>query len=123
MTRAASILAWISGFGFGVPAAIGIRYFAHHHEVWAFMGFPTYGHGPFLEWGLPTSIPLLVGFLVVCAAEIVVGFMLWTGKVGGSWTSLAILPVGLFFWIGFALPLGPVLGVARTTLVLIALNR
>jgi hypothetical protein len=42
--------------------------------------------------------------------------MLWTGKVGGLWMALAILPIEFFYWIGFALPFGPVLGVARTAL-------
>ena len=36
--------------------------------------------------------------------------------VGGI-LALALLPAEVTFWIGFALPLGPVLGVARTALV------
>ena len=118
MNRAAAILAWISGFGFGIPGVIGLVHFAQHHIVRTFVGLPTYGGGPFESWGLPTSIPLLIGFLTVCAAEVVVGFLLWTGRVEGVWISLAILPVEFFCWIGFALPFGPVLGVARTTVVL-----
>jgi hypothetical protein len=50
----------MSGLGFGIPAAIGLVYFAEHRTVWTFLGFPTYGGGPFENWSLPTSIPLLV---------------------------------------------------------------
>jgi hypothetical protein len=123
MTRVAAILAWISGLGFGLPALFGLRYFAQHHEVWTFMGFPTYGGGPFERWGVPTTVVLLTGFLAVCAAELLVGAMLWTPSVTGLWLALALFPFELAFWIGFALPFGLVFGAIRTVLVIIALVR
>lgn len=121
MPRVAAALAWFAGLGFGVPAVFGIRYFAQHDEVWTFLGFPTYGGGPFEGWGIHTSVPLLFGFVLVCAAELAVGLALWTGGVGGLWMALALLPVELFYWIGFALPIGLLFGVARTILVVLAL--
>lgn len=121
MTRAAAVLAWISGVGFRVPAVIGLRYFSRHHEVWTLMGFPTYGGGPFERWAIPTSVPLLVGFVVVCAAEVVAGSLLWAGPTAGLWMALILVPFELFYWIGFALPFGPVLGAIRTILVILAL--
>lgn len=122
MTRAAAILAWISGLGFGVPAVFGLRHFAYHHEVWTFMGFPTYGGGPFERWGIPTSASLLVGFVGVCLAEVVVGALLWTAQPVALWSALILLPFELVYWIGFALPIGPLLGGARTLLVIIVLT-
>ena len=99
----------------------GLRYFAQNHEVWTFMGFPTYGGGPFERWGIPTSVPLLAGFIAVCAAEVVVGVLLWPGLSIGLWLALALLPFELFYWIGFALPFGLILGAARTVLVIVVL--
>lgn len=121
MDLAAAVLAWISGLGFGIPGVIGLRYFAQHGEVWTFMGFPTYGGGPFENWGIPTSVLLTSGFIAVCAAEVVVGFLLWTGKTIGLWMALALLPFEFFYWIGFALPFGPIFGVIRTILVIVAI--
>jgi hypothetical protein len=86
------------------------------------MGFPAYGKGPFENIGLPTSTLLLAGFCVVCLAEIAVGVLLWTDMPLGLWLSLALLPLELAFWIGFALPFGPLLGVIRTVCVIIALR-
>lgn len=123
MTRAAAILAWISGLGFGIPGVIGLRYFAQHGQIWTFMGFPTYGGGPFESWGIPTSVALMSGFIAVCAAEVVVGFLLWTGKTSGLWAALVPLPFEVIYWIGFALPFGPILGLTRSALVIIALAR
>lgn len=121
MMKAAAVLVWTSGFGFGVPGVIGLRYFAQQGEVWAFMGFPTYGDGPFESWGIPTSVLLLSGFIAVCAAEVAIGFLLWGGGTSGLWLALAILPFELFFWIGFALPFGPIFAVVRSVLVIVAL--
>ncbi len=121
MTQAAAILAWFTGLGFGLPAVFGLRYFAQHDEVWTFMGFPTYGGGPFERWGISTSIPLLAGFILVCAAEIVVGAVLWSGQPIGLWLALALVPFELVYWIGFALPFGLILGAIRTVLVIVAL--
>jgi hypothetical protein len=121
MTQAAAILAWISGLGFGLPAVFGLRYFVQYHEVWTLMGFPTYGGGPFERWGITTSVPLLAGFIAVCATELVVGVLLWSDVSIGLWLAVALLPFELVFWIGFALPYGAILGAVRTVLVIVVL--
>jgi hypothetical protein len=59
--------------------------------------------------------------VAVCAAEVVVGVLLWREAPLAPWLALALFPVELVFWIGFALPFGPPVGAARTVLVIIAL--
>ena len=117
MTRAAAVCSLVLGLGFGLPGAYGTWYYARNDEVWTFLGFPTYGEGPFEAWGFPTSVALLLGFVGVCVAEVVVGGLLWRDAPTAHWLALSLLPVELVFWIGFALPFGPPLGVARTALV------
>lgn len=68
---------------------------------------------------MPTSVPLLVAFLLVSVAEFVVGWLLWQRQRAGTVLALALLPVEFAFWIGFALPVGPVAGLTRTALVLV----
>ena len=121
MTRAAAVCSLVLGLGFGLPGAYGAWFHARHGEVWTFLGFSTYGGGPFERWGLPTSTALLLGFVAVCAAEVVVGVLLWRDATTALWLALALLPVELLFWIGFALPFGPLLGLARTALVVAVL--
>lgn len=123
MTRTAGVLAVFLGLGFGVPGVIGARYFAEHHEVWQFLGFPTYGEGPFERAGIPTTVSLLVGFVIVCAAEVVVGVLLLADWHAALWLSLALLPFELAYWTGFALPFGFVLGLARVGLTVAVLVR
>ncbi|WP_112261684.1 hypothetical protein [Lentzea terrae] len=112
--KLAAGFAVLSGLGFGLPAAYGAVHFARHGEIWQFMGFPTYGNGPFEKIGLPTTVPLLAGFAAVCGAEVIAGGLLWRGRRSGKRLALALLPVEVAYWAGFALPLGPVLGAART---------
>lgn len=120
MRPAAGVLSLLLGLGFGIPCVLGIKHLAQTGEVWTFMGFPTYGHGPFERIGLRTSVPLLLLFLALCIAEIVLGLMLWAGTPWAPTLAYVLLPFEFTFWIGFALPFGPVLGVARTALLLIA---
>ena len=88
--------------------------------MWTFLGFPSTGSGPFEARGIPTSLPLLAAFNALCAAEVASGWLLWRRRKSGAVLSLAILPFQLVFWYGFALPYGPVLGVARTVFLLAA---
>ena len=117
MIKAAAVCSVVPGLGFGLPGAYGAWHYARHGEVWRFLGFPTYGDGPFVRWGVPTSAPLLLGFVTVCAAEVALGVLLWRDATAAPWLALALLPVELVFWMGFALPFGPLLGLARTVLV------
>ncbi|MGW1346672.1 hypothetical protein ACWCOV_36855 [Kribbella sp. NPDC002412] len=112
MWRTAAVLAWIPGLGFGLPCLYAIWHLAESGTVWTFLGFPTYGGGPFESLGLETSVQLLVAFLAVCVAEVVLGYLLWTRR--GAVLAFALLPIELAFWIGFALPLGPLTALLRT---------
>jgi hypothetical protein len=116
---AAAICSILLGLGFGIPAVAGAVHFARTGEVWMFLGFPTYGGGPFERIGLLTSVPLLSAFALVCLAEVAVGIMLLLDLPHAVTISHLLLPLELVFWIGFALPFGPPLGIARTILLLL----
>ena len=106
------------GLGFGLPCVFAVRHVARTGDVRTFMGFPTYSNGPFEPIGIPTSTPLLLGFRAVCLAEVALGCLIWSGAPGATVISLALLPAEFAFWIGFALPFGPPVGIARTIFVL-----
>ena len=120
MHVAAGILAIITGLGFGIPGVIGARHLARTGEVWIFLGFPTYS-GPFERWGIRTSVTLITLFVVVCALEVVLGALLIAGWRSALWLSLALLPIELLFWFGFALPFGLALGAVRGVATIVAL--
>jgi hypothetical protein len=115
--RTAAVSNWILGLGFGLPGAYGAWYLAARHDTWTFLGFPTYRGDIF---GIPTTVPLLLVYFLVCIAEVVIGWYLWRASKMGAIASLLLLPLELIFWIGFALPFGTALGLSRTALMLMA---
>lgn len=117
MRITAGCLSIFLGLGFGIPCLFAIGYFASTGDVWTFLGFPTYGGGPFERVGLTTSTPLLVAFLLVCIAELIAGVLVLTDAPHASLVSFTVLPIALVFWIGFALPIGPPLGIASAALL------
>jgi len=119
MMKIASLSAYFSGLGFGIPCVYGIINMLRGKGIAWVMGFPTYGNGPFEKIGVHTTIPLMVGFLLLCVTECLVGQMLWHSDKGGAILSLAIIPLELTFYIGFALPFGPPVLILRIVLVLL----
>ncbi|MGZ6258599.1 MAG: hypothetical protein ACXWQ6_08995 [Candidatus Limnocylindrales bacterium] len=120
MVTAAALCSVVLGVGFGLPGVFGTLHFARTGGVWTFMGFPAYGGGPFERIGLPTSVPLLIGFVLVCLAEVAVGVLLLLDVPQAATASYLLLPFESVFWIGFALRFGHPLGIARTILLLLA---
>ena len=116
---AAAVCSIVLGLGFGIPALAGTVHFARTGEVWTLFGFPTYGGGPFERISLTTSVPLLIAFTLVCAAEVGVGVLLLLDVPHASTFAHLLLPIELVFWVGFALPFGPPLGIARSVLLLL----
>jgi hypothetical protein len=96
--RAAAILLWINGVGFGVCCLPGIRNLLTGRAIPMILGFPAYGRGPFERVGIPTTVPLLAGFLLVCILEVVAGWLVWSGATAGAVLAIGLLPVGAIFW-------------------------
>jgi hypothetical protein len=120
MNRAAAVCSIALALGFGIPGILGAIHLSRTGEVWTFMGFPTYGGGPFERVGISSTVLLIAGFVVVCAAELVVGVLLWVEAPHAALLSLLLLPFEMVFWIGFALPFGPPVGIARVVLAFLA---
>ena len=118
MLRAAAVFCWINSVGFGVFTIPAMLRVAAGKDIPYVMGFPAYGRGPFEDHGIPSTVPLLAGFLLVCVLEGVAGWLLWGGHTGGAILALAVLPFGAVYWWGFALPIPPLFAIARTALII-----
>lgn len=115
--RAASVLFILDGIGFGVFVVPAIVRVIQHRPIPIVFGFPAYGGGPFERIGLKSTVPLLAAFLLVNVLEIIAGVLVWRGIRSGAILGFALIPFGAFFWWGFALPIPPVLALARSILV------
>lgn len=120
--RAAAGLLVFAGLGFGLPCVWAIRHLHATGKVWTFLGYPTYGGGPFEDHRVATTVPLLIAFCLVCGLHVVAGLRLWNARRDGAILALALVPAGALFWWGFALPVGPALAAVSTALILRAWN-
>jgi hypothetical protein len=119
LIRVAAFLHWFVAVGFGVFCFPAIRELLAGRDIPFVMGFPAYGRGPFERLGIPTSVPLLAAFLLVCILEAIAGVLLWGGHRSGAVLALALIPAGGVFWWGFALPIPPILAFVWTILILV----
>jgi hypothetical protein len=117
LIRVAAILHWVIAVGLGVFCFPAIRNLLLGRDIPIVMGFPAYGRGPFERVGIPTTVPLLAAFLLVCILEAVAGVLLWGGHRSGAVLALVLLPVGGVFWWGFALPIPPIFALIWTILI------
>jgi hypothetical protein len=117
--RIAAVVLWINAVGFGIPCLMAIRNLLAGQDIPFIMGFPAYGRGPFEQHGIQTTVWLVLAFLLICLLEAVAGWWLWRGHRAGAILSLALIPFGVVFWWGFALPFPPLFAIARTILIAI----
>jgi hypothetical protein len=117
--RIAAALVWISGVGLGIPCIMAIRNLASGRDLPLVFGFTAYGGGAFERHGLNTSIPILLGFLLLSLAELPAGWLLWEGYLIGGILSLGLLVPGAVYWWGFDLPYPPIVAGIRAILILL----
>ena len=119
--RTSAILTWVIAAGLGLPTVpVAVHVLRWRQLPWFFDLFPMYG-GPVDAWVGPTGYALLLLlFGVVALAGAAVGVLLWRRRPAGAIWSLALLPVEIAFWVGFALPIPPMLAAVRLTLTLFA---
>ena len=118
LLRVAAVLHWFIAIGFGVFCFPAIRNLLVGRDIPIVMGFPAYGRGPFERMGIPTTVPLLATFLLVCGLEAFAGYLLWGGYKTGAILALILLPLGAVFWWGFDLPIPPFFAAVWTILIL-----
>ncbi len=74
--RVAAILLWITAMGLGIFCVPAIGNLLTGRDIPYDIGFPAYGRGPFERVGIPTTVPLLAAFLLICILEGLAGWML-----------------------------------------------
>jgi hypothetical protein len=116
--RTAAVLTWIYAAAFGLPAIPISAYLVAEGHLPTFMGlFETYG-GP---WSARvesrTFVALLAAFLGVTILAALSAWWLWRGRRSGAVLNLALLPIEAIFWLGFAVPIPWLFGIARVVLL------
>ena len=76
--------------------------------------------GPFEAFGLGSLAAAGLVFTVVNALKLLAAYWLRHGRQDGAVLQLVLLGLSALFWYGFALPLGPVVGLPQLALLALA---
>lgn len=119
--RIAAVLTWVYAAGFGLPAIPVATFLLRHRRLPVFAGlFETYG-GPWYPRLQPrTFTVLLMAFLVLTLVAAWTAWLVWSGSKAGAVLALVLLPIEAVFWVGFALPLPWLIGMARVVFIVLA---
>ena len=120
--RSITVASWlflINGVFWGLfagPYAIYISQLGHLPVTPA--GFESMA-GPLTdEFGYRIVVWLLIPLGLLSWLEVVAGWWLRGNRKEGGWLAILLLPVSMFFWISFVMPIWLALGPARVLLVL-----
>jgi hypothetical protein len=125
MTNAhiAATLTWVYAAGFGLSTIPVAAFLLRHGRLPVFAGlFESYG-GPWSARLHPrVFVLLLMAFLVLTMMVAWAAWLVWNGSKVGAVITLVLLPVEAMFWVGFALPIPWLIGVARVVFLALAWN-
>lgn len=94
-------------------------YYAFTYEALPTVGGIRLMGGPVESLGLDTLIVAGIVFVFVSALKILAAYWLWNLRRDGAVLGLILLGLSTIFWYGFALPLGPLLGLAELVLLML----
>jgi hypothetical protein len=103
---------------YGLPSIpIGIFVLRERRLPWLWDLFPMMG-GPWWDsMSIPEFVASLGAFLAVNLVVAAGGILLWHGRRTGAVLALAPLPLEVLFWLGYALPIPPLIALLRIALV------
>lgn len=119
--RTAALVTWADAAMFGVPAAPVALFLAEEGRLPSLWGLFDMYAGP---WSSQVAdhrvIALLLAYSGLELTTVWSGWLLWERRKAGAVLNLGLLPVEAVFWIGFALPVPWLFGIARVALVFLA---
>ena len=113
-----SVLFYFDAFAWGV-GVVPTLYFAFTYKTLpTVVGIKLMG-GPFESLGIEVLMVAGIVFVFVSALKVLAAYWLWNSRRDGAVLGLVLLGLSTIFWYGFALPFGPVLGIAELVLVVL----
>ena len=114
-----SVIVFIDAFMWIIGVVPTLYYAFTQGHLPTFGGMKLLG-GPFEKLGLEALIVAGIGYIIVSALKILAAYWLWNSKMDGAVLELILLGLSVIFWYGFALPLGPLLGIIQVVLMALA---
>ena len=120
-SRTAALVTWAYAAMFGVPVVPVAIFLAEKGRLPSLWGLFDMYAGPWsFRFADDRVLALLLVYFGLVLAAVLSGWLLWEMRKAGAVLNLGLLPVEAVFWIGFALPLPWLFGIARVALVALA---
>lgn len=119
LTTVLSVVVYVDAFMWLVGMVPTLYYAFSQGRLPTFGGIRLIG-GPFEKLGLEALIVAGVGYIIVSGLKILAAYWLWSSRMDGAVLELILLGLSAIFWYGFALPLGPLLGIIQAVLLILA---
>ncbi|TDD23492.1 hypothetical protein E1218_17845 [Kribbella turkmenica] len=120
-SRLVASVTWVYAAMFGVPAVPVAIFLAEESRLPSLWGLFDMYAGP---WSSRLTDDRVIALLLVYSGLVLTavlsGWLLWRTRQSGAVLNLGLLPVEAVFWIGFALPVPWLFGIARVALVFMA---
>ena len=117
-SQMAAALTWAYAAMFGVPAVPVAIFLAEEGRLPSLWGLFDMYAGPWsARYADDRVIVLLLVYSGLVLAVASSGRLLWARRKAGAVLNLGLLPVEAVFWVGFALPVPWLFGIARVALV------
>jgi hypothetical protein len=114
----ASVLFYFDALAWGVGVVPTLYYAFTYRALPTVCGIRLMG-GPFESLGIDTLAVAGIVFVVVSAFKVLAAYWLWNCRRDGAVLGLVLTWPSAIFWYGFALPLGPLLGIAEVVLLIV----
>jgi len=119
LITALSIVVFFDAFAWLVGTVPTLYYALSLGHLPTFGGIRLMG-GPFEKLGIEALIVAGIGYIMVSALKILAAYWLWNTRMDGAVLEVILLGLSAIFWFGFALPLGPLLGIIQVVLLALA---
>jgi hypothetical protein len=113
-----SILFYFDAFAWAV-GVVPTLYYASAQKALPTVGGIRLIGGPFESLGIDAVIVAGIIFVFVSALKVLATYWLWNSRRDGAVLGLILIWPSAIFWYGFALSLGPLLGIAELILVML----
>ena len=112
----ASVLYYFDALAWGVGLVPTLYHAFTYRALPTVFGIRLMG-GPFESLGIDALVVAGIVFVVVSAFKVLAAYWLWNCRRDGAVLGLVLIWPSAIFWYGFALPLGPPLGIAEIVLL------
>jgi len=119
LVTALTILIIIDALGWALGVLPTLQYALTHGKLPTVAGIRALS-GPFEALGINTLIVAGLVFVAVSLLKLLAAYWTWNLRMDGPVLELILLGISAIFWYGFALPFGPIGGLAQIVVMALA---